>query len=94
MKPVSFHRQEQLIVKSDIAGVDYNLPVIDVTWDNGSKAILCCWRVSLLEILKLIFTRKIYVSQLRDDGNMDPISLCTDLKDIGITEKEFLKKLI
>jgi hypothetical protein len=83
MKPISWHKQEQLLNRTEIEGVDYVLPVVAGKYENGQVVIISCWQISFKELLKLFFTRKIYVSVLSED--IPPIAACVSLECIGVT---------
>jgi hypothetical protein len=82
MEPINFHKKEQIIDRTDIPGVDYKLPVVCGKYQSGEPIIISCWKVNLRDILKIIFTRKIYVSFLSE--NIPLIAVSTSLEEIGI----------
>ena len=40
------------------------LPAVNVTYSGGKKTVISCWRLDVLERLKLVFTGRIWLEQV------------------------------
>jgi hypothetical protein len=84
MKPIRFSEFVQK-VRGYGMQVD-DLPVLSTYYDALGPAMISCWRPSLKDLLRIIFTRKVYLVVL---GRVHPaVSLSADPKEAGIPETE------
>jgi hypothetical protein len=82
MKPTSWHQDEQIIDRRHLDGVDYHTYVVGGLFDNGTPIVITCWKLSFKDLIRIVFSRKVFVSLLTD-GDLPPIGVCSDLEDIG-----------
>jgi len=78
MKPVKFKGQNCIIAKNQKPYLP--LPVYKA--EDG--LIVSCWKVSFIEWLQIIFTRKIYIAVLTFNKSLQPMK-CS-LKNLFIEE--------
>lgn len=82
MKPISFTKHETVFVgqSKDVAP----LPAKVVMYDDGRKGIVSCWKVNAMEILRLVFTRRIYLCLL--GSKQPPVLLTIDPSEVGAVD--------
>ena len=82
MKPIRFSEFVQ-VVRGD--GVD-SLPVLATHYEALGPAMISCWRPSFKDLLRILFTRKVYLIVL---GRAHPaVALSADPKATGVTDYE------
>lgn len=78
MEPQSFHPNEVVFTSSDETIRD--LRVLRVEFGDGSLGLMSCWRVSLVDIIRLLVGRRVYLTIL---GNLQPpVSLTTNKREV------------
>ena len=81
MEPVRFSEQCQTLCGG---GPIANLPILTLHYEGLGPAIVSCWRLSLWELLRALFTGRIFVIVL--GLRQPPMLLTTDADDIGLEE--------
>ena len=82
MEPVNFHEQCKMFAENQPEYL--KLPVFVADTIGGPDMFISCWRLSLWERVKLLFTKDIYLSIL---GNQPPIILELDSPEfVGIAQ--------
>jgi len=82
MKPLDFSKHTQLMRGPDDSIED--LPILVVHYEGGGRAMISCWQLSWIDLLRVLFTRRIFAAIW--GGQHPPILLSTDAKDIGVVE--------
>ena len=82
MKPVEFKETNVVFGKDQ---KEYQ-PLPALRFDDGE--VLTCWSLSWKELLRVVFTRKIYVGQLTFNHPLQPQFLTTDKYDVIKKEGE------
>ena len=79
MKPIEF--KEQNVVYGEKQPQYKSLPAL--SFENGM--VVTCWKLSWKEVLKLLFTRKIWHSVLSFNNPLQPTLLAVDKKELFTT---------
>jgi len=76
MKPIEFKEQNVVFAKDQ---KEYQ-PLPALKFEDGE--VLTCWKLSWKELLRVVFTRKIWVAQLSFNNPLQPQFVTTDKYDI------------
>ena len=76
MKPIKFKESNAVFGKDQ---KEYQ-PLPALVFEDGE--VLTCWKLSWKELLKVVFSRKIWVAQLTFNYPMQPQFVTTDKYDI------------
>ena len=76
MKPIEFKEQNVVFAKDQ---KEYQ-PLPALRFDNGE--VLTCWKVSWKELLRIAFTRKIWVAQLSFNNPLQPQYITANKYDV------------
>jgi hypothetical protein len=78
MNPISFHDREVPYTSPDPEIKD--LPVLPVTYGDGTKGLVSCWKPKFWDILRIILGKPIYLVIL---GTLQPpVVLLTDRSEV------------
>lgn len=84
MKPVSFHKFKVSYTHPD---PDIEpLPVLRVTYGNGYRGLVSCWKPSFRDILRILLGKPVYLTIF--GYAQPPVSLCTSRDETIGTEEE------
>lgn len=76
MKPIEFKEQNVVFAKDQ---KEYQ-PLPALKFEDGE--VLTCWKLSWKELLRVVFTRKIWVAQLSFNQPLQPQFITTDKYDV------------
>lgn len=82
MKPIEFN--EQNVVYGENQPQYKPLPAL--SFEDGT--VVTCWKLSWKEVLKVLFTRKIWHSMLTFNNPLQPILLTVDKKELFKTNEQ------
>ncbi len=83
MKPISFHEDEQTLHPPKGSKNIVPVQVLTVTYLEGIRGIISCWRPTVKDILRMLIKRRIYLAIL---GTMHPpVLVTTDGEEVGVT---------
>lgn len=80
MKPIEFKEQNVVYAKDQ---KEY-MPLPALKFEDG--AVITCWKLSWKEILKLLFTRKVWVTMLTFNKPLQPLLVTINKSDLIGTE--------
>lgn len=81
MKPVEFKEQNVVYAKDQ---KEY-MPLPALKFEDGT--VNTCWKMSWKELLKIVRTRKVWVSVMTFNKPLQPLLVCADSKELFETEK-------
>lgn len=78
LKPISFHDREALYASDD--STIGTLPVLPITYGDGCKGLISCWKPGLRDILRIFLGKLVYLVLL---GTLQPpILLSTNRNEV------------
>ncbi len=80
MKPIEFKEQNVVYAKDQ---KEY-MPLPALKFEDG--AVITCWKLSWKELLKLLFTRKVWVTMLTFNKPLQPLLVTINKSDLIGTE--------
>ena len=87
MKPIEFHEQNITIAPPYGEEDEIQpLPAVVAKYPNGHTAFISCWQLNWRELLRLLFTRRIYLLVLT--VQQPPVLLTAYREELGIDEAE------
>ena len=81
MKPIEFKEQNVVYGKDQ---PEY-MPLPALKFDDG--AVVTCWKLSWKEVIKLVFTRKVWHSMLTFNKPLQPTLLTIDKGELFTTNE-------
>ena len=85
MKPVKFKEQNAVFAENQSEYT--SLPALILYPEDGSRPIVSCWKLSLKERLRVLFTGRVWVSLLSFNNPLTPSFLSTKKSDHFIIKK-------
>lgn len=83
MKPINWHPKEQTLNPPPGSEDTIEpLPVLPLTYEDGTHAIVSCWQLSFKDLLRVLFTRRMYVAVMGQ--GQPPLMLRTHPVEVGI----------
>lgn len=90
MKPISFHRHEQLInAPQGEEDTIMPLPAVIVEYADNNVAFVSCWTFSWRELWRLLRNRRIYLAVMA--FQQPPVLLTTELGDVGLEDAQIVE---
>ena len=78
MKPIEFKHQNVVFAKDQ---PEYQpLPALKI--DSQQGEVVCCWKMSVKERLKVLFTGKVWVSLMTFNKPLTPSYISVNRKDV------------
>ena len=88
MSPINFKYQNVIIAENQ---PEYQpLPALKLNTQEGE--VISCWRMSIKERIKALFTGKVWLSLLTFNKDVTPSYLSVNRKEIFVVPKNFKNK--
>jgi hypothetical protein len=90
MKPISFHKHEQIInAPPGQEETIIPLPAVIVEYADKTVAFVSCWSLSWRELWRLLRNRRIYLAVMA--YQQPPILLATELEEVGLEDAQIVE---
>jgi hypothetical protein len=78
MRPIDFHPREAIFTSED-PGIE-PLPALPITYGDGGRGIISCWKPSLKDVLRVLIGKPVYLVLLT--LRQPPVYLSTDREEV------------
>lgn len=88
MKPIPWHPNNQVLMPPPGTEDEVSpLPVLPLTYSDGSHALVSCWQLHWKDLVRVLLTRRVYVAVM-GQGH-PPLMVRTHPVEMGIPMESF-----